>query len=120
MVVEAQLDRQHGQERKAVTEYLRQHRRGEKILASLGSLSHYVQELSQIGVNVRDVVHEGNGDLWAAALESPWPHVGWVLVEELAEGGDVLATRMRSRPEFQRSLVRVAKGGGVALFAVSR
>jgi len=119
MVVEAQLDREHSRQRKTVTEYLRQHRRGEKILASLGSLSHYVQELSEIDVNVRDVVHEGNGDLWTAALESPRPHVGWILVEELAEGGDALAARMRERPEFVRGFSRVAEGGGVALYALS-
>jgi hypothetical protein len=118
MVVEAQLDREHSRHRKVVTEYLRQHRRGEKILASLGSLSHYVQELSELGLNVRDVVHEGNGDLWAAALESPRPHVGWILVEELAEGGDVLALRMKDHPDFLRGFSRVAEGGGVALYAV--
>jgi hypothetical protein len=118
MVVEAQVDREHSRDRKVVTEYLREHRRGEKILASLGSLSHYVQELSEMGLNVRDVVHEGNGDLWAAALESPRPHVGWILVEELAEGGDVLAARMKDHPDFLRGFSRVAEGGGVALYAI--
>jgi hypothetical protein len=116
MVQEAQLDRQHSRERRAVTEYLRQHRHGEKILASLASLSHYVQELSEIGVNVRDVVHEGNGDLWAAAIETPRAYVGWILVEELAEGGDALAARARESPRFLRGFTRVAEGGGVALY----
>jgi hypothetical protein len=120
MVVEAQLDRVHSRERKVVTEYLRQHRRDGKILISLGSLSHYVQELSAIGVNVRDVVHEGNGDLWTAALEMPEAHVGWVLVEELAEGGDVLAARAREYPAFLRAFTRVAEGGGVALYRRNR
>jgi hypothetical protein len=121
MVLEAQLDREHSRQRRVVTDYLRQHRSGReggKFLASLGSLSHYVQELSEIGVNVRDVLHEGNGDLWAAALESPQAHVEWVLVEELAEGGDVLAARAREHPEFLRPFTRVAEGGGVALYAL--
>lgn len=116
MVQEAQLDRQHSQQRQAVTEYLRQHRHGEKILVSLASLSHYVQELSAIGVNVRDVVHEGNGDIWAAAIETPRAYVGWILVEELSEGGDALAARAREYPEFLRGFTRVAEGGGVALY----
>jgi hypothetical protein len=103
-----------------VTEYLRQHRRGEKILASLGSLSHYVQELSEIGINVRDVIHEGNGDLWTTALESPRPHVRWILIEEQAEGGDALAARAKDRPEFLRGFWRVAEGGGVALYGAGR
>ncbi len=69
-----------------------------------------------IGVNVRDVVHEGNGDLWAAATARPWAHVGWVVIEELAEGGDVLARRARAKPDFLAGFTRVAEGGGVALY----
>ena len=116
MVVEAQLDLQQSAGRRAVTAFLRQHRHSGLILASLGSLSHYVQELSWIGVNVRDVVHEGNGDLWEAALESPRDHVRWVLLEERAEGGDALAARARTNPGFLAGFSRVAEGGGVALY----
>jgi hypothetical protein len=120
MVVEAQLDRQHSRERQAVTDYLLRQRHGEKILVSLGSLSHYVQELSKIGVNVRDLVHEGNGDLWTAALESPHSHVRWVLIEELARGGDVLSARAKTRPGFLSGFSRVAEGGGVALYGLDQ
>jgi hypothetical protein len=120
MVLEAQLDREHSRQRVAVSAYLAAHRQGEKILASLGSLSHFVQELSATRVNVRDVVHEGNGDLWAAALERPSVHVGWILIEELSEGGDVLARRARQDPGFLAGFTRVAEGGGVALYRNSR
>lgn len=116
MVVEAQLDREHSQQRQAVAAYLRTHRRGGPILASLGSLSHFVHELSRDGVQIRDVVHEGNGDLWAAALERPTAHVQWILIEELARGGDRLAERARHDPAFLRGFTRVAEGGGVALY----
>jgi hypothetical protein len=116
MVLEAQLDRQHSRERGVVIGYLRTHRHGEKMLASLGSLSHFVQELSAIGVNIRDVVHEGNGDLWAAAIDRPSAHVGWILIEELSEGGDVLAARAHATPDFLDGFARVAEGGGVALY----
>jgi hypothetical protein len=116
MVLEAQLDRQHSRDRVAVSDYLRLHRRGEPMLASLGSLSHFIQEMSAIGVNIADVVHEGNGDLWAAALDHPEAHVGWILVEELSEGGDRLAERAREYPDFLRAFERVAEGGGVALY----
>jgi len=119
MVVEAQLDREHALGRRAVTEFLRAHRGGGLILASLGSLSHYVQELSLIGVNVRDVVHEGNGDVWTAALESPRSRVRWILIEELSEGGDALAARAKAHPEFLSGFTRLAEGGGVALYGVS-
>jgi hypothetical protein len=116
MVQEAQLDRQHSLQRRALTEYLGQHWRHEPILASLGSLSHYVQELSAIGVNVRDVVHEGNGMLWAAALDAPRFHVGWILMDRLSEGGDVLAERAREYPDFLHGFRLVDEAGGVALY----
>jgi hypothetical protein len=117
MVIEAQLDRQHSHERRAVAAYLQAHRHGGKLLASLGSLSHFVQELSAIGVNIRDVVHEGNGDLWTAALDRPSAHVEWILIEELSEGGDVLAARAREKPALLDGFTRVAEGGGVALYS---
>jgi hypothetical protein len=116
MVIEAQLDREHSQQRQAVAAYLRTHRNGGPILASLGSLSHFVHELSRDGVHIRDVVHEGNGDLWAAALEKPDAHVEWIIIEELARGGDRLAERARQDPAFLRGFTRVAEGGGVALY----
>jgi hypothetical protein len=117
MVLEAQLDREHGVARRAVTAYLASHRRGtEKILASFGSLSHYVQELSREGFAIRDFVHEGNGDLWTAAAARPRVHVEWIIVEELAEGGDVLARRSWRDKSFTEGFTRVAEGGGVALY----
>jgi hypothetical protein len=117
MVIEAQLDREHSAARRAVTAYLASHRRGTgKILASFGSLSHYVQELSREGFVIRDFVHEGNGDLWTAAVARPQAHVEWILVEELSEGGDVLARRGSSDRSFYEGFVRVAEGGGVALY----
>jgi hypothetical protein len=116
MVLEAQLDRQHGIERRGVTAYLASHRPRGKLLASFASLSHYVQELSNEGFVVRDFVHEGNGELWAAATAHPARHVDGILIEELAEGGDELARRARGDPTFLEGFRRVAEGGGVALY----
>ena len=117
MVVEAQLDRYHSVARRAVTAYLTSHRRGTgKILASFGSLSHYVQELSRAGFAIRDFVHEGNGDLWSASVARPRVHVEWILTEELSEGGDELARRAWGDKSFTEGFARVAEGGGVALY----
>lgn len=116
MVLEAQLDRTNQQERRSVTRELVREYRGETIMASMGSLAHYMQELSGDGFALRDFLHEGNGDIWLDALESPWPHAGWLLIEERAEGGDMLAARARSRPTFLTGYRRVCEGGGVALY----
>lgn len=116
MVLEAQLDRPHSLARRAVTAYLTSHRKEGPVLASFGSLSHYVQELSHAGFAVRDFVHEGNGLLWTSALTAPGAHVKWILIEELSEGGDELARRARTDPRFLEGFRRAAEGGGVALY----
>ncbi|HXH06432.1 MAG TPA: hypothetical protein VNI83_07550, partial [Vicinamibacterales bacterium] len=116
MVREAQLDAANRRGRVVVTEYLRAHRDGRPILASMASLGHYMHETAAAGFDLKAFVHEGNGELWMAALAHPAAHAGWILIEERAEGGDLLAARARSDPAFLRDFVRVAEGGGVALY----
>jgi len=117
MLVEAQWDRGGSLGRRDVTTCLTREYGGEKILASMGSLAHYMQELSGSGFAIADFVNEGNGVIWNMALQTgPAPHTGWMLVEEVAEGGDVLAERVRRDPAFTRGMTRVCEGGGVALY----
>jgi hypothetical protein len=116
MVVEAQWDRVNVAPRHAVTSCLRARYRGETIMASMGSLGHYMQETSRDGFNLRDFLHEGNGDIWLAALEQPRNYAGWLLIEEKAQGGDMLAKRAREHPEFLSGYSRVCEGAGVALY----
>jgi hypothetical protein len=117
LIEEAQWDLPRSRERRAVTACLAPHYRGEKVMASMGSLAHYMQELAEERFAIADFLHEGNGTLWELALETgPAPHVGWMLLEEQSEGGDVLTRRIRERPEFTRGMVRVCEGGGVALY----
>lgn len=117
MLIEAQWDRPASKGRERVTACLSGTYRGELILASMGSLAHYMQELTRAGLAIADFVHEGNGVIWELALETgPAPHAGWMLVEDEAEGGDVLAQRIRQNPAFTRGMSRVCAGGGVALY----
>jgi hypothetical protein len=117
LLLEAQWDRPNSIARRRVTACLAREYRGEKILASMGSLAHYMQELSNERFDIRDFVNEGNGVLWDLALDTgPAPHAGWMLVEEVAEGGDVLAQKVREAPAFAARMERVCEGGGVALY----
>jgi hypothetical protein len=116
MVLEAQWDRPHSVARRAVRACLARDRRGEPILASMGSLAHLMQETSADGILLRDYIHEGIGQIWADSLEHPERHAGWVLIEEQSEGGDMLAQRQRDRPGFLAGFDRVCEGGGVALY----
>jgi hypothetical protein len=85
-------------------------------MASMGSLGHYMQEMSHDGFVIRDFLHEGNGDIWLAALDWPQPYAGWLLIEEKAEGGDLLARIARERPSFLEGFDRMCEGAGVVLY----
>jgi hypothetical protein len=116
MVVEAQWDRPNTPERARVTACIGRLEAGAKIMASMGSLGHYMQEASHRGLAIRDFLHEGNGDIWLAALEDPHRFADWLLIEEKAEGGDMLAHLARERPSFLAGYARVCDGAGLALY----
>jgi hypothetical protein len=117
LLEEAQWDRPNSLARRAVTACLAREYRGEKILASMGSLAHYMQELSAAGFDIADFVNEGNGVIWEFAMETgPAPHAGWMLVEEVAEGGDVLAQEIRRNAAFAEGMSPICEGGGVRLY----
>ena len=100
----------------AVTACLVAERDGRPILASMGSLAHYMQETSAAGFELRDYSHEGIGQIWADSLQHAGRHAGWVLIEEQAEGGDALAQLRDRSPAFLAGFTRVCEGGGVALY----
>ena len=102
---------------RAVTDCLRGQYHNEKILASMGSLAHYMHDLTELRMNLRDFLHEGNELLWAhAASQGPRGLVRWVVIEERAEGGDALFQAAAKDPAFLAGFERVAEGGGVALY----
>jgi hypothetical protein len=117
MIVEAQLDRANGIGRRAVTECLQRDYDGTTIMASMGSLAHYMQELSNAGFDLDDFIHEGSGPIWQRAYYfEPSLLAGWVMVEEAAEGGDMLHQKHMSWPGFLAAYDRVCEGGNVALY----
>ncbi len=117
MISEAQWDKADSRGRQQVTACLRQSYDGEPILASMGSLGHFMQETSRIGLSIRDYIHEGIGQIWTSSLDTgARHHAGWVLIEEKAEGGDDLMKLRDASPNFLRGFTRVCEGGGVALY----
>jgi hypothetical protein len=117
MIAEAQWDKPRSRERQHVTECLRAQYDGAPILASMGSLAHYMQETSHAGFKLRDYIHEGIGQIWTSSLEmGARHHAGWVLIEEQAEGGDELAKLRAASPGFLAGFTRICEGGGVALY----
>jgi hypothetical protein len=116
MVSEAKWDQPNGPLRARVTACIAQPLRGDKIMASMGSLGHYMQEASRSGLALRDFLHEGNGDIWLAALDEPRPFAAWMLIEEKAQGGDMLAHRAREHAAFLDGYERICEAAGLALY----
>jgi hypothetical protein len=119
MVTEAQRERPSSEARRAVTAALVAQWDGTPIMASMGSLGHYMQQMAAQGFAIKDFLHEGNGDIWTTALGGPGRFVKWILIEETAEGGDALANQSRMNPSFLDGFTRAAAGGGVALYVRS-
>jgi hypothetical protein len=116
VVVESQREAPNALARRAVTEYLASHWDGQPILMSMGSLGHYMHDLSAAGFGIRDFLHEGNGEIWKYAVAHPAPVAAWMAIEGTAEGGDTLHRQARIDPAFLSRYERVAEGGGVALY----
>jgi hypothetical protein len=116
VVVESQREAPNKLGRRAVTAYLDANWDGQPIMMSMGSLGHYMHDLSASGFRVRDFLHEGTGELWKYAVRHPRPFVEWIAIEERAEGGDALHWQATHDPNFLKGYTRVAEGGGVALY----
>jgi hypothetical protein len=116
MIAEARREERHQRARAAVTATLQAHWDGTPILMSMGSLAHYMHDLSRSGFDIADFVHEGNGEIWSAAIVDPAGHAEFLIVEERAEGGDVFAHLLRDHPEIAARYARIAAGGNVALY----
>jgi len=117
MILEAQRDATNRIGRQAVTEYLRAHWDGTTIMMSMGSLAHYMHDLTELNLDIQDFLQEGNEQLWVqAATYGPRGFVKWVVIEERAEGGDALFQAAQRDPRFLEGFDRVAEGGGVALY----
>ena len=105
--------------RRAVTAYLREHYDGTTIMMSMGSLAHYMHDLASDGLEIRNFLHEGNGEIWRFAMLGPRGHAGWLMFEQHAEGGDAMF-HAAQRPRWLEGFVLVAEGGGVSLYRASR
>jgi len=116
MIVEARREEPQQLARRAVTAALAQTWDGSPILMSMGSLAHYMHDLGREGFDIGDFLHEGNGDMWKAAIIDPAPYARFMLVEEYAEGGDVFAHLFRDHAEIAAKYERIAAGGNVVLY----
>ena len=116
MIAEARREERHQRARAEVTSVLRAQWDGTPILMSMGSLAHYMHDLGREGFDIADFIHEGNGEIWNAAIADPASHAEFLIAEERAEGGDVFSHLLRDNPEIAARFERIAAGGNAALY----
>jgi hypothetical protein len=117
LVVESQREAVNMAGRRAITAYLQAHYDGSGIMMSMGSLGHYMHDLSLAGFDIKDFLHEGNGEIWRFAMLRPRGHAGWLIIEGSAEGGDALH-HASLRDRWLDGFEKVAEGGGATLYRV--
>ena len=115
VIVEAQRAAAEDAGRQAVSAYLAAHWDGQPIMMSMGSLAQFMHDLSAYGFNVRDFLHEGNGELWKYAMRTPRPYVEWIAIQEKADR-DEIYRQTQIDPRFLSGYARVGSGGGIALY----
>jgi hypothetical protein len=119
LVIESQREAVNMEGRRAITSYLLEHYDGSGIMMSMGSLGHYMHDLSLAGFDIKDFLHEGNGEIWRFAMLQPRGHAGWLIIEGSAEGGDALY-HASLRDRWLDGFEKVAEGGGATLYGVRR
>jgi hypothetical protein len=115
LVLESQREAANMAARRVITTYLQRHYDGTTIMMSMGSLGHYMHDLSLAGFDIKDFLHEGNGEIWRFAMLHPRGHAGWLIIEGSAEGGDALY-HASLRPRWLEGFDLVAEGGGAMLY----
>lgn len=119
LLVESQREAANMAGRGAITRYLQSHYDGSGIMMSMGSLGHYMHDLSLAGFAIKDFLHEGNGEIWRFAMLQPRGHAGWLIIEGDAEGGDALH-HAAQRGDWLDGFELVAEGGGARLYRARR
>ena len=115
LVVESQREMTNMAGRRAITAFLQHHYDGSGIMMSMGSLGHFMHDLSLAGFDLKRFLHEGNGEIWRFAMLQPRGHAGWLIIEGSAEGGDALH-HASLRPRWLDGFDLVAEGGGARLY----
>ncbi len=109
VLVEATRDAGAVQARRPGLFALRAEYQGGRILAALGASAPLLFDL---GIPIREIVHEGNEDLWAEAMERPASVAAWAIVYPW----DPLGDRLRRKPDFLDGFRPVRRLGTATLY----
>jgi hypothetical protein len=109
---EAMRDRRDVLEREPVLAAWRAEYAGGHILASMGSLAPVLFEMGQLGVPLREFVHEGNGNWWEYAVVDPGREVRWIMIAP----GDILDQERQLRHGYPQGFVPAFRFGRVVVY----
>jgi hypothetical protein len=109
---ESMRDRRDVVERRAALDAFTRAYQGGRLLASMGSTAPVLFELGQLGLPLREVVHEGNGHWWEYAVVDPGREVAWVMVAQ----GDLLDGVRQARRSFPEGFTPAFQFGRVTIY----
>jgi hypothetical protein len=89
-----------------VTRCLPEPGHGDLVMASMGSLAHYHAGVIRLGLRSAGLPARRQRRALDGRIERPERYVRWMLIEEVAEGGDMLAARARENPQFLAAFTR--------------
>ena len=107
---EATRDRAEVAKRRPFVDGFRGRYHGGRLLASMGSTAPVLFETR---LDLREVVHEGNGHHWESAVVDPSRYVSWILIAD----GDVLDQVRAYRRAYPEGFVPVWSGARLTLYA---
>ncbi len=97
-----------------ITIYLAQHYAGGRILEDVNAFP--INE-ADIGIDLKDAIYEGSGELWKKALNDPASVVDWIIAQPRIKNDLIASNLDLQSPEFlsQFTLV-VQQGDGLSLY----
>jgi hypothetical protein len=95
--------------------YLSQHYNGGRVLEDF--YTSKFNELAEVGIDFKNVIYEGSGDLWQKSLAHPATMVDWIILNPDDPSDLVAQTLKVDSPTFRAQFTRVAQeSDGLSLF----
>jgi cellulose synthase/poly-beta-1,6-N-acetylglucosamine synthase-like glycosyltransferase len=101
---------------KTITQYLAEHYNGGKVLQDVYASQF---DVSDAGMDFKNIIYEGSGDYWTQALQDPTSMVDWIVIRP-ADPLDLVSQHINQDPSFlsHYSLV-VTQSNGILLYHIA-
>jgi len=100
---------------KTITQYLAEHYNGGKVLQDVYASQF---DVSDAGMDFKNVIYEGSGQYWTQALQDPTSSVDWIVIRP-ADPLDLVSRRIQQDPAFlSHYTLVVTQTNGILLYHI--